>query len=69
MPLQAAPTDPVVLEKLEAFTEKYGYEFAEFPPGPWGLRVRFRRAQRYRRSSQNSSSKLSEKGRTRPLRS
>jgi quercetin dioxygenase-like cupin family protein len=34
MPLQAAPTDPVVLEKLEAFTEKYGYEFAEFPPGP-----------------------------------
>ncbi len=34
MPLQAAPTDPVVLEKLEAFTDKYGYEFAEFPPGP-----------------------------------
>ena len=34
MPLQAAPTDRVVLEKLEAFTEKYGYEFAEFPPGP-----------------------------------
>ncbi len=34
MPLQAAPTDPAVLEKLEAFTEKYGYEFAEFPPGP-----------------------------------
>ena len=34
MPLQAAPTDPVVLEKLEAFTEKYGYEVAEFPPGP-----------------------------------
>jgi quercetin dioxygenase-like cupin family protein len=34
MPLQAAPTDPVVLEKLESFTEKYGYEFAEFPPGP-----------------------------------
>ncbi len=34
MPLQAAPTDPVASEKLEAFTEKYGYEFAEFPPGP-----------------------------------
>ena len=34
MPLQAAPTDSVVLEKLEAFTEKYGYEFAEFLPGP-----------------------------------
>ena len=34
MPLQAEPTDPVVLEKLTAFTKKYGYEFAEFPPGP-----------------------------------
>jgi quercetin dioxygenase-like cupin family protein len=34
MPLQAAPTDPGVLEKLTAFTRKYGYEFAEFPPGP-----------------------------------
>ena len=34
MPLQAAPTDPAVAEKLEAFTEKYGYEFAEFPPDP-----------------------------------
>ena len=33
MPLQAAPTDPAVLERLEAFTEKYGYEFAEFPAG------------------------------------
>jgi hypothetical protein len=33
MPLQAAPTDPEVLEKLAAFTEKYGYEFAEFPMG------------------------------------
>jgi len=32
MPLQAAPTDPAVLEELKAFTEKYGYEFAEFPP-------------------------------------
>jgi quercetin dioxygenase-like cupin family protein len=32
MPLQAVPTDPAVLEKLTAFTEKYGYEFAEFPP-------------------------------------
>ena len=30
MPLQAAPTDPAVLETLEAFTQKYGYEFAEF---------------------------------------
>ena len=26
------PTDPEVLERLEAFTEKYGYEFAELPP-------------------------------------
>jgi hypothetical protein len=34
MPLQAEPTDPVVLEKLKAFTKKYGYEFAEFPSGP-----------------------------------
>lgn len=34
MPLQAVPTDPVVLDKLTAFTEKYGYEFAEFPPEP-----------------------------------
>ncbi len=34
MPLQAAPTDPAVLERLTAFTEKYGYEFAEFPPEP-----------------------------------
>jgi uncharacterized RmlC-like cupin family protein len=25
MPLQAVPRDPVVLEKLGAFTEKYGY--------------------------------------------
>ena len=25
------PTDPVVLERLETFTEKYGYEFAELP--------------------------------------
>ncbi len=31
MPLQAVPTDPVVLEELATFTEKYGYEFAEFP--------------------------------------
>jgi hypothetical protein len=29
MPLQA---DPEVREKLAAFTEKYGYEFAELPP-------------------------------------
>ncbi len=34
MPLQAAPTDPEVLEELAAFTEAYGYEFAEFPKGP-----------------------------------
>ncbi len=34
IPLQAEPTDPAVLEKLEAFTRKYGYEFAEFPPEP-----------------------------------
>jgi len=26
------PTDPEVLERLGAFTEKYGYEFAELPP-------------------------------------
>jgi hypothetical protein len=31
MPLAAVPSDPVVLERLEAFTEKYGYEFAELP--------------------------------------
>jgi quercetin dioxygenase-like cupin family protein len=34
MPLQMIPTDPAVLEKLAAFTEKYGYEFADFPSGP-----------------------------------
>lgn len=34
MPLQAVSTDPAVSEKLEAFTEKYGYEFAEFAPEP-----------------------------------
>jgi hypothetical protein len=34
MPLQVVPSDPAVLEELEAFTEKYGYEFAEFPPDP-----------------------------------
>lgn len=33
MPLQAVPTDPAVLERLAAFTEKYDYEFADFPPG------------------------------------
>jgi hypothetical protein len=33
MPLQVVPSDPVVLERLEAFTEKYGYKFAEFPAG------------------------------------
>ena len=26
------PTDPKVLGRLGAFTEKYGYEFAELPP-------------------------------------
>jgi mannose-6-phosphate isomerase-like protein (cupin superfamily) len=34
MPLQVVPSDPAVLEELEVFTEKYGYEFAEFPPDP-----------------------------------
>jgi quercetin dioxygenase-like cupin family protein len=34
IPLQAEPTDPAVLAKLRAFTRKYGYEFAEFPPEP-----------------------------------
>jgi quercetin dioxygenase-like cupin family protein len=34
MPLQAVPTDPAILEVLAKFTEKYGYEFAEFPPEP-----------------------------------
>jgi quercetin dioxygenase-like cupin family protein len=33
MPLQAAPADPAVEERLAAFTERYGYEFAEFPSG------------------------------------
>lgn len=32
LPLQAAPSDPEVLERLTAFTDKYGYEFADFPP-------------------------------------
>ena len=31
MPLQMVPTDPEVKERLRAFTEKYGYEFAELP--------------------------------------
>ncbi len=30
MPLQAVPEDPAVLERLGTFTERYGYEFAEF---------------------------------------
>lgn len=35
MPLQGPPpTDPEIREKLAAFTERYGYEFAEFPAGP-----------------------------------
>ena len=32
MPLAAVPEDPVVLERLEAFIEKYDYEFAELSP-------------------------------------
>ena len=32
IPLQAEPEDPAVREKLVAFTDKYGYEFAELPP-------------------------------------
>jgi hypothetical protein len=32
LPLQAAPADLEVREKLAAFTEKNGYEFAELPP-------------------------------------
>jgi mannose-6-phosphate isomerase-like protein (cupin superfamily) len=33
MPLEGpSPTDPEVLARLETFTEKYGYEFAELPP-------------------------------------
>ena len=31
IPLQAIPTDPTIQEKLAAFTEKHGYEFAELP--------------------------------------
>jgi RimJ/RimL family protein N-acetyltransferase/quercetin dioxygenase-like cupin family protein len=31
IPLQATPTDSDVLERRAAFTEKYGYEFAELP--------------------------------------
>lgn len=34
LPLQAIPDDPAVREELAAFTGKYGYEFAELPPGP-----------------------------------
>jgi quercetin dioxygenase-like cupin family protein len=32
MPLAAVPEDPVILEKLRVFTERYDYEFAELPP-------------------------------------
>ena len=32
IPLQVAPADPEVREKLAAFTDRYGYEFAELPP-------------------------------------
>jgi hypothetical protein len=32
MPLAAVSEDSVVLERVEAFTEKYDYEFAELPP-------------------------------------
>jgi hypothetical protein len=31
MPPAAVPSDPVVLERLGALTEKYGYEFARLP--------------------------------------
>ena len=31
IPLQAVPTDPEIKEKVDAFTSKYGYEFAELP--------------------------------------
>ena len=31
MPLATVADDPVVLERLATFTEKYGYEFAELP--------------------------------------
>ena len=34
MPLQAEPTDSEVRERLAAFTERDGYEFAEPPPKP-----------------------------------
>jgi hypothetical protein len=34
IPLQAAPTDPAVVEKLAARTERYGYEFANLPSEP-----------------------------------
>ena len=34
VPLQAAPTDPAVLDELAPFTHKYAYEFAEFPVEP-----------------------------------
>jgi len=30
IPLQAVPKDPEVKEQVEAFTRKYGYEFAQF---------------------------------------
>ena len=33
IPPQAAPTDTAILEELEAFTERYGLRFAEFPQG------------------------------------
>ena len=32
VPLQAESDDPAVREELVSFTEKYGYESAEFPP-------------------------------------
>ncbi len=31
MQLAAVPSDPVVLERLGAFNERYGYAFAELP--------------------------------------
>ncbi len=32
MPLAAVPEDPMILERLRDFTERYDYEFAELPP-------------------------------------
>jgi hypothetical protein len=34
IPPQATPTAPVVVEKLVACTERYGYEYADLPSEP-----------------------------------